>query len=55
MLRATGDGWTLIGRTDGPVILLLDDAPGVLLDVGELPQTSGLLDALTAAAHRCPT
>jgi hypothetical protein len=54
MLRATGDGWTLIGRTDGPVILLLDDAPGVPLDIGEMPQISGLLDALTAAAHRCP-
>lgn len=54
ILRASGDGWILIGRTDGPVIVLLDDAPGVLLDVGELPETRGLLDALTAAAHRCP-
>jgi hypothetical protein len=55
LLRAIGDGWTLIGRTDGPVILLLDDAPGVPLDIGDLPQTAGLLDALTVAANRCPS
>jgi hypothetical protein len=46
LLRATGDGWTLIGRTDGPIMLLLDDAPGVLFDVGELPETGGWLGRL---------
>jgi hypothetical protein len=45
------DSWTLIGRTDGPIILLLDDTPGVLHDICQLPQTGGLPDALTAAAQ----
>ena len=29
LVRANGDGWTLIGRTDGPVVLLTDAIPGI--------------------------
>jgi len=37
MVRATGDGWTLIGRTDGPVVLLADAVPGLPIDIEDAP------------------
>lgn len=52
IVRANGDGWTLAGRTDGPVVLLADALPGVPVDISDAPQLTGLLDALTAAARR---
>jgi hypothetical protein len=56
VVRATGHGWTLLARTDGPVVLLLDRGPGAALQVGaDATHLSGLLNALTAAAARAPT
>lgn len=52
LVRATGDGWTLIGRTDSPVVLLADALPGLPVDVKDAPQLNELLTALTAAAGR---
>jgi hypothetical protein len=52
MVRAAGDKWSLAGRTGGPVILLLDEAPGIPIDISDTPRTAELLDALTAAADR---
>jgi hypothetical protein len=55
MIRATGDDWTLAARTDGPVVLLLDEAPGVPWRVSaDAAGFSQLLDALAAAAARTP-
>ncbi len=51
-MRANGDGWTLIGRTDGPVVLLTDALPGMPLDIDDAPRLQELLTALTAAAER---
>ncbi|MGI8452072.1 MAG: hypothetical protein ACR2MP_33790, partial [Streptosporangiaceae bacterium] len=52
LVRATGDGWTLIGRTDSPVVLLAGALPGLPVDVKDAPQLTELLTALTAAAGR---
>ena len=52
LVRASGDGWTLIGRTDGPVVLLADAVPGVPVDIEDAPRLNELLTALTAAAGR---
>jgi len=52
LVRASGDGWTLIGRTDGPVVLLADAMPGVPVDIEDAPRLNELLIALTAAAGR---
>jgi hypothetical protein len=52
LVRANGDGWTLIGRTDGPVVLLADAIPGLPVDIEDAPRLNELLTALTAAAGR---
>ncbi len=52
VVRAVGDGWSLAGRTGGPVVLLLDEAPGLLLDISDAPKVTELLDAFTVAADR---
>jgi hypothetical protein len=52
MVRATGGEWSLAARTGGPVILLLDEAPGIPIDISDTPRTAELLDALTAVAER---
>ena len=52
LVRANGDGWTLIGRTDGPVLLLADAVPGLPLDIDDAPRLQELLAALTATAER---
>jgi hypothetical protein len=52
LVRATGDGWTLIGRTDGPVVLLADAIPGLPVDMQDAPRLTELLIGLTAAAGR---
>jgi hypothetical protein len=52
LVRATGDGWTLIGRTDGPAVLLADAIPGLPVDIEDAPRLNELLTALTAAAGR---
>jgi hypothetical protein len=52
LVRATGDGWTLIGRTDGPVVLLADAIQGLPVDIEDSPRINELLAALTAAAGR---
>jgi len=52
VVRATGDGWSMVGLTGGPVILLLDETPGRPLDISDTLKTAELLDALTAAAER---
>jgi hypothetical protein len=52
LVRANGDGWTLIGRTDGPVLLLTDALPGMPVDIDDAPRLQELLTALTAAAER---
>jgi hypothetical protein len=52
LVRANGDGWTLIGRTDGPVLLLTDALPGIPVDIDDAPRLQGLLAALTATAER---
>jgi len=52
LVRATGDGWTLLGRTDGPVVLLADGIPGLPVDIEDAPRLNELLTALTAAAGR---
>jgi len=52
LVRANGDGWTLIGRTDGPVVLLTDAIPGIPVDIDDAPRLQELLTALTAAAER---
>ena len=57
VVRASGDGWTLTARGgDQPLlILLLDDVPGIILDISDTSQAAELIDALTAAATRAPT
>jgi hypothetical protein len=52
LVRANGDGWTLIGRTDGPVLLLTDALSGIPVDIDDAPRLQELLTALTAAAER---
>lgn len=52
LVRASGDGWTLVGRTDGPVLLLTDALPGLPVDIDDAPRLPELLTALTAAAER---
>jgi hypothetical protein len=52
LVRANGDGWTLIGRTDGPVVLLADAIPGLPVDIEAAPRLNELLNALTATAGR---
>ena len=52
LVRANGDGWTLIGRTDGPVVLLTDAIPGIPVDIDGALRLQELLTALTAAAER---
>lgn len=52
LVRANGDGWTLIGRTDGPVVLLADAIPGLPVDIEDAPRLNELFTALTAAAGR---
>jgi hypothetical protein len=52
LVRANGDGWTLIGRTGGPVLLLADALPGIPIDIDNAPRLQELLTALTAAADR---
>jgi hypothetical protein len=52
LVRANGDGWTLIGRTDGPVVLLADTIPGLPVDIEDAPRLNELLTALAAAAGR---
>ena len=52
VIRATGDKWSLAGRTGGPVILLLDELAGVPVDISDSPKAAELLNALTAAADR---
>ncbi|MGH3400913.1 MAG: hypothetical protein ACRDRJ_00055 [Streptosporangiaceae bacterium] len=47
VIRAAGDRWSLAGRTGGPVILLIDEAPAIPLDISDSPRTAELLDALT--------
>jgi hypothetical protein len=55
MVRAAGHGWTFLARTDGPTVLLLDEAPGAALQIdADGTHLSDLLDALTAAADRIP-
>jgi hypothetical protein len=55
VVRATGDGWNLAGRTgSGLVVVLLDQAPGVAIDITATEKLPELLDALTAAADRVP-
>jgi hypothetical protein len=52
LVRANGDGWTMIGRTDGPVVLLTDALPGMPVEIDDAPRLQELLTALTAAAER---
>jgi len=52
LVRANGDGWSLIGRTDGPALLVADEIPGIPVDIGDAPQLPELLGALTVAAAR---
>jgi len=52
LIRANGDGWTLIGRTDGPVVVLTDAFPGLIADIDDESSLRELLAALTAAAQR---
>lgn len=52
VVRASGEGWSLVARTEGPAILLLDTMPGTPLEVGEDPIVHGLAEALTDAADR---
>lgn len=58
--RAITAAWQLAATAEpppgsvrsGPVVLLLDEAPGIPLDISDAPRTAELLDALTAAADR---
>jgi hypothetical protein len=54
MVRATGPSWSLLARprTSGPAVLLLDDAPGAVIDLAGAEGLDDLLDALTGAADR---
>jgi hypothetical protein len=52
LVRANGEGWTLIGRTDRPVIVLVDEIPETPIDIDQTPRLDELLNALTAAADR---
>lgn len=53
LVRGTGDTVSLVARTDGPAILLLDEAPGRLLEVGhDHPRVAAVLDVLMAATVR---
>jgi hypothetical protein len=54
MVRVTGPSWSLLARTGtvGPPVLLLDDAPGAVIDLGGAERLDDLLDALTKAAGR---
>jgi hypothetical protein len=45
-------GWSLIGRTDGPVVVLTDALPGLPADIDDEPRLRELLAALTPAAQR---
>ncbi len=44
--------WSLIGRTDGPVVVFTDALPGLPADIDDEPRLQELLAALTAAAQR---
>jgi hypothetical protein len=55
VIRATGDGWTLVARTGSPplLILLADEArSNGAIDVSNADRAHELLDGLTAAADR---
>lgn len=54
LVRATGDGWSLVANTADPIqaLLLHDDLPATSVDVAETDGMSRLLDALTAATAR---
>ncbi|WP_327179827.1 hypothetical protein OG599_34080 [Streptomyces sp. NBC_01335] len=51
-LRVDGPGWSLVARTDDMAFVLLDDAPGEVLQVRRGTQLLGLLTALDALATR---
>lgn len=55
VVRAVGAGWSLVARTDGPAILLLDTAADVGFDIKDHALFPGPLSALTAAAARAQT
>lgn len=54
LVRAGGDGWSLVANTAEPIqaLLLLDALAGMAVDVSDTDGLSRLLDALTAAAIR---
>ncbi|ABW12211.1 conserved hypothetical protein [Parafrankia sp. EAN1pec] len=52
LLRASADGWSLVGRTDNPVLLLTDQLPAIAADLTGTDRLAELLDALDAAATR---
>jgi hypothetical protein len=53
LITATGRGWSLVARTDGPAVLLHDQVPFTGMDITGDQRFPGLLDGLTAAAGRC--
>ncbi len=52
LVRAVGAGWSLVARTDGPAILVLDTVANTAIDIKDNALFQGLLAALTAAAAR---
>lgn len=54
MVRATGQAWSLLARPGehGPAVLLLDDPPGVVIDLAGAERLEELLDALVTVADR---
>ena len=54
VVRATGPSWSLLGRAGsaGPAVLLLDEAPGAVIDLNGAERLDDLLDALCRQADR---
>ncbi|WP_054571491.1 hypothetical protein [Frankia sp. R43] len=52
LVRASGDGWSLVANTAASALLLLDDLAGMAVDITGTDGLPRLLDALTAAAAR---
>ncbi len=52
LVRASGDGWSLVANTAAVALLLLDDLAGMAVDITGTDGLPRLLDALTAAAAR---
>lgn len=52
LITASGRGWSLVARTDGPAVMMHDHVPFTAIDITRDPRLPGLLNGITAAAAR---